>query len=207
MDWNQIEQSKSLGIGSIDLESIEPSQPTTRIVTLSTPKLGTVGEIYVNLLFEPSILVKSRKHTTFSTPGRAMTQAAGIPLGAGKGLVSGVGIAGKTVKGVFMRDHNSSSSSLVIPPNGYHRDSVDHSLPATSGPSAGLPTSGIVASSPSSGGSKFPDDYGILKVTVLGGKDLVGASVGDPVKAYVIVKVGEKEQKTKHTAKTLTPEW
>jgi Ca2+-dependent lipid-binding protein len=217
LDWNQIEQSKSLGTGSIDLESIEPCQPTTRTVALSTPKSGTVGEVRIKLLFEPAIVARSPKNASaLSTAGRAMTQVGGIPLGAGKGLVHGVGTAGKTMKGVFVRDRNSSKSSLEIPPNGYPRGSLDQSSPVAqpsrppdlpSEASVGLPTSGVASASAFNGESRFPDDYGMLKVAVLGAKDLVGAAVGDPVKAYVVVKVGEKEQKTKHTAKTTTPEW
>ncbi|KAF8530946.1 tricalbin [Gautieria morchelliformis] len=219
LDWNQIEQSKSLGSGKIDLESIEPFQGTTRTISLNTLKHGTKGEIRINLLFQPGIIAKSRKNTsTFSTAGRAMTQVGALPLGAGKGLVHGVGAAGKNMIGVFMRDHGVSGSktSLEIPPNGHPRGSLDDSLPATqlSRPadstdkaSAGLSPSRIVPIQGSNGGPRVPDDFGVLKVTVLGAKDLVGTSVGDTVKPYVVVRVGDKEQKTKHTGKTVTPEW
>ena len=217
-DWNQIEQAKSLGSGKTDLESLEPFEGTPRTIPLNTLKHGTKGEICINLLFQPAIISKSRKNTsTFSGAGRAMTQVGSLPLGAGKGLVHGVGTAGKTVIGVFMRDHGVSGSktSLVNPPNDQPHGTLDSqsttqiSRPAdlTSGASAGLPTSRIVPTSPSSGGPRASDDYGILKITVLAAKDLVGSSVGDPVKPYVVVKVGDKEQKTKHTAKTVAPEW
>lgn len=219
LDWNQIEQSKSLGTGEIDLEGLEPMQGVTKIVPLKTLKHGTKGEVSIHLLFTPSIIAKSRKNTsTFSSAGRAMTQVGGIPLGAGKGLVHGVESAGKTMKGVFKRDHSPSASkvSLEIPPNGHAPRDFDSGLPAaqlsqpadfSNGARAGLPTSGVVPAPPFSGGNKASEDYGVLKVTVLGAKDLVGASVGDSVKPYVVIKVGDKEQKTKHTGKTVTPEW
>lgn len=218
-DWNQIEQAKSLGTGKIDLENLEPFTGATITIPLTTLKHGTKGELRISLLFQPSIIAKSRKNTsTFSSAGRAMTQVGSLPLGAGKGIVHGVGSAGKTVFGVFMRDHGISGSktSLEVPPNGQSRGSIDDppstqlSRPAdfASGASAGLPTSRIVPPSPTNGGGPgVPDDYNTLKITVLGAKDLVGASVGDSVKPYVIVKVGDKEQKTKHTAKTVAPEW
>jgi C2 domain len=147
-----------------------------------------------------------------------MTQVGALPLGAGKGLMHGVEAAGKNVIGVFMRDHGVSGSktSLEIPPNGHPRKSLDNILPTTqlSRPAdytdrafAELPPSNIVPAQVSNGGPRVPDDFGVLKVTILGAKDLVGASVGDTVKPYVVVKVGDKEQKTKHTGKTVTPEW
>ncbi|KAF8577858.1 tricalbin [Ramaria rubella] len=219
LDWNQIEQSKSLGSGLIELESIEPFQGTTRFIPLNTPKDGSKGEVHVSLLFQPAIIARSRKNTsTFSTAGRAMTQVGGLPLGAGKGIVHGVGTAGKTVKGVFKRDRGASASkiSLELPSNGQPPTDPD-SLPSTQisrpadvtdGNSAGMPNIGAVPMMPHDEGARSSsDDYGMLKVSVIGAKDLIGASAGDAVKPYVVVKVGDKEQKTKHTAKTVTPEW
>ena len=44
---------------------------------------------------------------------------------------------------------------------------------------------------------------GTLRVTVIDAKDLASSDV----KPYVVVRVGDKEQKTKHASKTSTPEW
>ncbi|CCM00331.1 uncharacterized protein FIBRA_02361 [Fibroporia radiculosa] len=44
---------------------------------------------------------------------------------------------------------------------------------------------------------------GALRVVIMDAKDM---STGD-VKPYVIVRVGDKEYKTKHSHKTATPEW
>jgi len=41
-------------------------------------------------------------------------------------------------------------------------------------------------------------------VSVLDAKDLIG---GQDVKPYAVVRVGEKEFKTKHAGKTVAPEW
>lgn len=218
MDWNQIEQSKSLGIGVIELESIEPFQGTMKSIPLNTPKHGTKGEVHVNLLFQPAIIAKSRMATsTFSTAGRTMSQVGGLPIGAGKGLVHGIGTAGKTVKGVFKRDQTASGSKpmLEIPseelPNAASEElpTTQVSRPAdfTDGASTTMPITDALPASPVNGGVRTPHKYGMLKVTVLGTKDLVGPLAGDSLKPYVVVKVGDKEQKTKHTAKTATPEW
>ncbi|EEB87248.1 hypothetical protein MPER_15483, partial [Moniliophthora perniciosa FA553] len=47
------------------------------------------------------------------------------------------------------------------------------------------------------------NDHGTLRVTVIDGKDL---SQGD-VKPYAVLRVGDKESKTKHAGKTSHPEW
>ncbi|TEB05179.1 hypothetical protein FA13DRAFT_1580256, partial [Coprinellus micaceus] len=44
---------------------------------------------------------------------------------------------------------------------------------------------------------------GTLTVTVVGAKDLASPDW----KPYATLRVGDKEQKTKHTGKTSTPEW
>jgi len=46
-----------------------------------------------------------------------------------------------------------------------------------------------------------------LKVTVRSAQDLGGSSGGETIKPYVVLKVGDKEQKTKHAGKTHSPEW
>ncbi|KAF8525146.1 tricalbin [Hysterangium stoloniferum] len=212
-DWNQIEQSKSLGQGSLDLESLEPFQAAPTTVPLSTPKHGPKGEVHVNLMFQPSIIAKTRKTTsTFSSPGRAMTQVGGIPFDTGKGIVHGVGSAGKTVKSIFKREHTPSpsvevpSDSLSAPTHDPPATQVSK-LPDYTFPAADIPRTGIATAPHGMDDAKTHFDCGMLSVTVLAAKDLVGASAGDMVKPYVVIKVGEKEQKTKHTSKTVAPEW
>ena len=53
-------------------------------------------------------------------------------------------------------------------------------------------------------GQSTSTDPGILRVSVLDAKDLIG---GQDVKPYAVVRVGEKEFKTKHAGKTVAPEW
>ena len=50
-----------------------------------------------------------------------------------------------------------------------------------------------------------PVEPGLLRVTVVDAKDL--SSGPDSIKPYVVVRVGEKESKTKHAGKTTSPEW
>ena len=71
------------------------------------------------------------------------------------------------------------------------------SQPVTEGEHVVLVSSGTNVQSTST-------DPGILRVSVLDAKDLIG---GQDVKPYAIVRVGEKEFKTKHAGKTVAPEW
>lgn len=212
LDWNQIEQAKSLGAGIVDIEALEPFEQKTVNVPLSTAKRGVKGEVQIRLVFKPSIIVKTRKNTsTFSSAGRAMTQVGGIPLGAGRGLVQGVGFAGKTMKGIFGRGDKDDEpkASLEVPDASTARilpdipttGPVDYTQAAVTMTATAVPAA--IATQEDQGGVH---EYGMLKVTVLAAKDLAVAP-GDSVKPYVSVKVGEKELKTKHAGKTTTPEW
>ncbi|KAG8919579.1 hypothetical protein FRC01_001220, partial [Tulasnella sp. 417] len=201
-DWNQIEQAKSLGVGRIELADIEPFQSMERVIPIISPKHGEKGEILLRLLFTPEIIAKARKNTsTFSTAGRAMTQLGGLPLGAGKGVVHGVGSVGRHVTGVFKRSKSikESDESDVEPPP------AQVSMPA--GPNAS-PAAAIAA------GTTIPPtqdlvpqpDTGVVKVIVVGAKDLSTAGESS-VKPYLVLRVGKEKFKTKHAGKTLTPEW
>lgn len=202
-DWNQIEQAKSLGSGTIDLESLEPFHGTEQDVPLTHPKYGAKGHIRVMLTFRPEIIAKSRKNTsTFSSAGRAMTQIGHLPVGAGKGVFNGV-------TGVFRRAGASDSDSdrmsmsekdfaASAAPTGQASQPVGSAnlmpasttYPTLNGNGNGV-ANGAAASEP-----------GTLKVTVVDAKDL---STSD-TKPYVVVRVGDKEHKTKHI-KSSTPEW
>ncbi|KAJ3886025.1 C2 domain-containing protein [Lentinula edodes] len=194
-DWNQIEQAKSLGFAQIDLAELEPFQATEKTLTLTSHKHGDKGHLRVRLMFQPEVIVKSRKNTsTFSTAGRAMTQIGGLPMSAGKGVFHGVtGILKKGHKG-----DGSDDSSVPDFPAGQQSHPIGTSELATS---AGNPFP------PSSSSDNLPvssnNEPGTLRVTVIDAKDLAG---GD-AKAYAVIRVGDKEQKTKHSGKTASPEW
>ncbi|PCH33337.1 tricalbin [Wolfiporia cocos MD-104 SS10] len=222
-DWNQIEQAKSLGTGRIELADIEPFTAAERVIPLTTPKHGQQGSVRVRLLFQPEIIVKTRKNTsTFSSAGRTMTQIGHIPVGvavgAGKGVIHGVASGVTGITGVFRsKDHVKSEVVEVddekqVPelPAGQQSRHVSN------------PSEGTVAFAPvlapalpsSSTGSLLnghgngtlngnSQEAGGLKVVILDAKDM---STSD-IKPYVVVRVGDKEHKTKHSHKTHTPEW
>jgi Ca2+-dependent lipid-binding protein len=189
-DWNQIEQAKSLGVGNIDLTDIEPFEAQERLINLVTPKHGQKGQIRVRMVFQPEIIAKSRKNTsTFTSAGRAMTQFGGLPASAGRGVFHGV-------TGVFKRDKEPEEPSGVPTglPAGQNSQPVgvsDHPQMAT-------------AAFPSAENSPpMTHEPGSLRVTVLDAKDLSHHDA----KPYVTLRLGDKEIKTKHTAKTDTPQW
>lgn len=196
-DWNQIEQAKSLGAAKIDLEGLEPFQGAEHDVKLIHNKHGEKGFVRVNLMFRPEIIVKARKNTsTFSTAGRAFTQVGHLPVGAGKGVVHGItGVAA----GILRRGGGGSDSdddkSLKEIPAGQASQQVGTNglMPASSTFSAynGEATANGAVTQP-----------GTLRVTVIEAKDV---STGD-VKPYAVVRVGDKEFKTKHI-KSQAPEW
>jgi len=183
------------------LEDIEPFVATERTLMMSSEKRGNKGQLNISMVFQPGIIVKSRKNTsTFSAAGRTMTAIGSAPLNAGKGVFHGVA-------GVFRRgkdsddDHSlfglgQSESKAVIPDNpGTHV-----SQPLGDGERLGVPavtSSGVI-------GHNAPLEHGTLKVSVLEAKDLIG---GPDVKPYTIVRIGDKEHKTKHAGKTVAPEW
>lgn len=194
-DWNQIEQAKSLGIGKIDLASLEPFEAREVSVNLVTPKHGEKGRIRMRFVFQPSIIAKSRKNTsTFTSAGRAMTQLGGLPVNAGKGVFHGVagGVAG--IAGVFKRGGDKDSDDGV-PPN-LPAGQASHPIETSDS------TQGAIASFPSSD-DQANHEPGTLRVTVLGAKDLSPPDA----KPYATLRLGDKEFKTKHTGKTSAPEW
>ncbi|EMD41578.1 hypothetical protein CERSUDRAFT_110127 [Gelatoporia subvermispora B] len=203
-DWNQIEQSKSLGMGRIELSDLEPFQAVERSIPLSHAKHGEKGSVRVRLLFQPEIIAKSRKNTsTFSSAGRAMTQIGHLPVGAGKGVIHGV-------TGVFSRkekdyarggspDLSDEDKAPTVPsiPAGQASEPV-----GAIGPQA---ADGVKLAAMNGTGAQqaLSSEPGTLRVTVMDAKDL---STSD-VKPYVVLRVGDKEHKTKSISKTATPEW
>ncbi|KAF9513783.1 hypothetical protein BS47DRAFT_1343789 [Hydnum rufescens UP504] len=224
-DWNQIEQSESLGTAVIDLTALEPFQATKLSLPLVDPELGPKGEIHLRLVFTPEIIARSRKSTsTFSMAGRALTHVGTLPFGATRtfaggigespaisgesparhrGVASGIGGVGNIARGFFKKDkekaideadeqnelpiisHPSKDSQPAVVPVG------DHTFPS-------------VVPEISTGRVTPPREQGILRGVIVGAKNLVS---GDSIKPYVVAKLGDKEVKTKHTAKTASPEW
>ena len=189
-DWNQIEQSKSLGSAKIDLNHIEPFVAVEQLLYLVSEKRGEKGQIRVRLLFHPEIVVKARKNTstfttaTFSTAGRAVTQFGALPVTAGKGVFHGV-------TGVFKKEREAGVVPDLPPPS-----VAQPPQPFESDPTAAFP-------SPKPSAQGDPQVQGTLKVTVLDARNLpIGES-----KAYANIRVGDKECKTKHGGKTAMPEW
>lgn len=172
-------------MGSIDLARIEPFLASEQIVKLTSNKHGQRGQIRLRLVFQPEIIARSRKATsTFTNAGRAMTSIGGLPVSAGKGVIQGVA-------GVFKQKENRQDDVFASVPAGQAIGAPD----GTQISGASFPSAENVAS-----GNTEP---GSLKVTVIDAKDL---SQNDS-KPYVTVRVGEKEFKTKHTHKTMSPEW
>lgn len=187
-DWNQVEQAKSLGIATIKLDELEAFEAAELELPLVSPKLGQKGHIRLRLLFQPGIIAKSRKNTsTFSSAGRALTQVGGLPVNAGKGVFHGV-------TGLFKNKNGSEESIPPVPsvPAGQASHPIGKDFENRAFPST-----------PSNGSLDGGAELGTLKVTAQGAKDL---SVTD-AKAYLSIRVGDREVKTKHAAKSSAPEW
>jgi Ca2+-dependent lipid-binding protein len=206
-DWNQVEQSKSLGIGKIELAELEPFQGTETVVNLTSAKHGQKGEVRVRLMFQPEIIAKSRKNTsTFSAAGRAMTQFSGLPVGAGKGVLHEIGgIFGKKEKDFAKQkdDGGLAPAPHIASGQASHPIGQPDALATSAEAGAGGGAVFTLPSANSHGPSGNKTDPGTLRVTVLGAKDL---SATDS-KPYCSLRIGDKEQKTKHAGKTATPEW
>lgn len=214
LDWNQIEQAKSLGEGLIDLAVIEPFCAVEIPVRLSSGKPGARGEIRVRLVFQPEIIAKSRKNTsTFSAAGRAMTQIGSAPLGAGKGVMHGVGNVGKLGKGMFGRQPKTIeeandmgmtepvvAQTPVAPPS--------RALPTAPAPAVPRAVDTAIAHTAIVEEPAQPQtpSGGIMKVTIVGAKD-VPLGGESSVKPYVLLRAGKDEFKTKHSGKTQAPQW
>lgn len=184
-----------MGIGNIDLASLEPFQAQEILVPLVSDKHGEKGQIRLNLIFQPEIIAKSRKNTsTFSSAGRAMTTIGGLPMNAGKGVFHGVA-------SVFKRgDHEDQQHvSIVAPYDAAPGQASQQLTPAETvlgPPTAAFPSSENLNNLQS-------HDPGTLRLVILGAKDL---SLQDG-KPYATIRIGDKEFRTKHTGKTGSPEW
>jgi hypothetical protein len=152
------------------------------------------------MVFQPEIIMRTRKSTsTFSAAGRTMTAIGTAPISAGKGVLQGV-------TGVFKRGILGDDGHNIF---GLGTQPESKVAPDILRPQVSQPTTDaehLVAPAVSSGtnGQSIPSDHGILRVSVLDAKDLIG---GLDVKPYAVIRIGEKEFKTKHAGKTVAPEW
>lgn len=133
--------------------------------------------------------------TPETSAGRAMTHLGGLPVSAGKSVLHGVA-------GVFKHhkdhDHESSHDTPLTPAHSTASAALQEATTITS-----LESSlAVGATKPSIDSSAPPsNEPGTLKVVVVNG------SLSDDSKAYVVLRVGNKEVKTKHSTKTTHPEW
>ena len=188
-----------------------------QVVKLSNAKYGEKGEVRLRLVFNPMIVAKSRKHTsTFSSATRTMTNIGTLPLSAGMGVFHGV-------TGVFKhKEHEepvspSNLSPRAIPGLGVlhgvfkHKEHGESSSvsPSEQSPHAveesdnHVPVTATAVATTSSQSGQSAGEPGTLRVSVLDAKSLVPHDI----KPYTTVRVGDKEFRTKHTAKTDNPEW
>ncbi|KAF8604948.1 tricalbin [Ceratobasidium sp. AG-I] len=201
-DWNQVENSKSLGSGKIELADLVPFETTNRTIKLSTQKQGEKGQIQVRMLFRPEIVAKARtKTSTFSSAGRAMTQVGGLPLGAGRSVGrKALGLfGGKSDKGESTDDLPAAPVPVPAAPtsaegNGHANGGRNGSVGSVAGLAVKQPLPTPVAGP------------GTLKVTLHRVKDLGGIEEGDTAKPFAILKIGERDHKSKHV-KSNIPEW
>lgn len=121
-----------------------------------------------------------------------MTQLGGLPVSAGKDVLRGVAGVFKHHKDrEALHDIHAPAASTVpaVLQEATTNDSLDSSL-------AAVPTKpSLDSNAPPS------NEPGTLKVVVVNG------SLSDDSKAYLVLRVGDKEVKTKHSAKTTHPEW
>ncbi len=212
MDWDQVGKDESLGKAAINLADLEPFHSTERILSLQQPK-GTKGTVTIRVVFKPGFVARTRKTntSTFSVAGRAVTQVGGLPFNVIKGTAQGVGTVGSKTFGLLRKNKITednetplASGAVPDPPSTQISQPADMTDALKASGETSLP---IVDSSVPLAKATPPTEPGTLKVTVASAKDLIGASVGDSVKPYVVLKIGKRECQTKHTGKTVTPEW
>ncbi len=199
-DWDQLGSDSSLGEGKIDLSTLEPFVAMEKWIPLTSSKFGQKGEVRLRMVFQPEIIAKTRKNTsTFSIAGRAMTQIGGLPIGAGRSGVSGVG---KMAKGIFGKPKSIDERSE--PADEATAGQVSAPASGAGGPSAGYVIANDTSLPPGAGSA--PDAAGTLKITVVSAKD-VSTGGEASIKPYLVIRAGKEEFKTKHGSKTTSPEW
>jgi hypothetical protein len=152
-----------------------------------TQKHGLHGQIRIRVLFHPQILVKSRGKTSTFSAARTATQIGGLPATAGRNVFSVFGKRGGDRRSEDVPQLPELPSGQSSHPIGVASSVINQSEP-------------FPASSVEGGSSQQP---GSLKITVLDAKDFSTSET----KAYVALRVGDKEFKTKQAHKTAVPEW
>lgn len=170
------------------MADLEPFTTSDQTLPLMTQKHGLHGQIRINVLFHPQILVKTRGKTSTFSAGRTATQIGGLPAAAGKNVFS--------VFGKLGGDRRSED----VPPVPDLRSSGQASHPVGVSSAVVNQSEAFPASSTEAGTSQQP---GSLKITVLDAKDFSTSET----KAYVGLRVGDKEFKTKQSHKAAVPEW
>jgi len=133
-----------------------------------------------------------------------MTQFGGLPVGAGKGVLHEIGgIFGKKEKDFAKPQDDNGLSPIPHAGQASHPIGQPDGLATSAEAGAFGGVAGTFPSADANGSSGYKTDPGTLRVTVLDAKDL---PVTDS-KPYCSLRMGDKEQKTKHAGKTATPEW
>jgi len=122
-----------------------------------------------------------------------VTAIGSAPINAGKGVLHGVA-------NVFKRGKDNNEIHSLVDPSAQPEPKAGAPGTQMSQPAGEHSEVPVVSSSAANGTS--PE--GTLKVLVLDAKDLIG---GSDVKPYAVLRIGEKEHKTKHAGKTVAPEW
>lgn len=130
-----------------------------------------------------------------------MTQIGSLPFGAGKGVVRGIG---SVFKREFGGSHEKLDVSQAVPEAAAGQAShpvEEHSIVGGDTAFANAAAFPSLSRTPSSSGP--PSEPGTLRVTMMSAKDLSMAEA----RPYAVIRVGDKESKTKHSSKTSSPEW
>ncbi|KAI1318055.1 hypothetical protein EDD11_007289 [Mortierella claussenii] len=224
-DWNQVQNAKSLGIGAIDLRSIQLVLPNEFIVPLQNKH--NQGEVQMRVKFMPEFLSSYKRRSgfgaTFLGTGVGMVASGGHAIGhvgkagvgavaggvgavghgamdvtgaVGKGAMRGVGAVGKGVFGGL----SAGASAVGL----HHKRSVKsdpHSQTMGEVPAAmtenGAPNQSVPVGEP-----------GNLTIHVLEADGLLAVDKSGTSDPYCKVSVnGHNILKTKHKKETLRPEW
>ncbi|KAG0364694.1 hypothetical protein BGZ54_007262 [Gamsiella multidivaricata] len=217
-DWNQVSTAKSLGVGTIDLRSIQLVLPNDFLVPLQNKH--NQGEVLLRVKFMPEFLSSNKRKSGFGATflgggvnaighagmagvgavaggvGAVGQGAMGVTGAVGKGAIKGVGAVGKGVFGGL-----SAGASAV----GLHRradkSGSQHGIDPSS--SAGMGAPAVSADQSHAVGAPGNLTIHVVEADGLLGVDRSGSS--DP---YVKVAVnGQSVLKTKVKKETLAPNW
>lgn len=226
-DWNQIENAKRLGHGTIDMAKLEPFQNSTVAIPLESDKGKAAGTIRIRMVFRPQFITRTRRGTsTFSGATRIATGlgkgVVAAPLGVAKGGFAvgkgGASVVKGGVKGglnLFRRDkqeHTIDEAAEDAAANG--KISAGDAAVIGAGasvplmldeagnpdPSKTVPANSLMAG-PTGGGAA-----GTITITVVEAKDLFAVDSDGTSDPFVKVTWGKKDiDKTKQQKNTINP--